>query len=167
MAPLLKAINAEVDLAQQLFLNTNKDGYCDFDKKVCKLLPTKSAAPRIIAYQQVSFVFHYPTTNECTGSSTEMSLPDQLLCSNGKITRTNSVKEIPVNYVRIVDPHLKRVMAEVDLLLGVSALGDSTTQYFRHSFWYTRKRGWEEGSSAQWEEDIAAESSKRPKNRRQ
>lgn len=159
MVPLLKAINSEVDLARQLFVNTNKYGYCDFDNKVCKSLSIKSEAPTVIAYQQISFVVHYPTTNECSGPHTEMSLPDLLLCRGGKITRTNSVSEIPVNYVRIVDPNAKRVMAEVDLLVGMSPLGEPhAMQYFRRSFWYARKKGWEEGSNAQWEEDAAAQS---------
>lgn len=67
---------------------------------------------------------------------------------DGKIARTNSVDQIPANYIYVVDPHVKNVIAEIDLLLGVAPLEkpqDAT--YFRRTFRFIYKNGWKEDES--------------------
>lgn len=145
LASYAKGINREMDLAEKEFIKTNASGYSVMDTKVCKSLPLNPKVPTLVHYEQISLIVHYPTTNECAGSATEMDLPDDLICKKGSITRTNSTRESPLNYIRIVDPGSKHVMAEVDLLIGMTPEG-SSPMYFRRAFRYSYDNGWKEAN---------------------
>jgi hypothetical protein len=142
---IIPSINQKADLGALLHFNTDEDVTCDFDEQVCKSLPANSTSPRIISCKEISCVFHYRTTNECIPSYQEMGGSYNLIYRDGKITRTNSVDEIPGNYIYVVDPHVKNVIVEIDLLLGVAPLEKpQDVMYFRRTFRFVYKNGWKE-----------------------
>ena len=135
--------NIAVDLAHQLFLTTNNSSCTDFGKIVCKTLPAHATMPELISFKQISFVFHYPIGSKFAESISEMSLPDKIINTNGKITCTNSTVAIPVNYIRLLDPNFKHMNADVDLLVGISPLeGGPKIEYFRRTFQFVYDGSW-------------------------
>ncbi|HEX3857433.1 MAG TPA: hypothetical protein VHY30_09070 [Verrucomicrobiae bacterium] len=133
--------------AQNIFNETKSFSFGDLHLRgrICKSLPANSTSPRIISCKEISCVFHYRTTNECIPSYQEMGGSYNLIYRDGKITRTNSVDEIPGNYIYVVDPHVKNVIVEIDLLLGVAPLEKpQDVMYFRRTFRFVYKNGWKE-----------------------
>lgn len=132
------SVQQEVHLARSLFAETNRI----FDKKVFSLVRKDCQLPAIISFQLVSFVFSYPSTNGWP-SGCEGGQPDQLLCTAEGVSRSSSTNEVPLNYVRIVNPHKKDITADLDLLLGVAPLNKpKEVRYFRRSLRFIYQDGW-------------------------
>lgn len=144
----IPSINAEADLGALLHGNIKESIPSDFDEQICKSLSIKSESPMIISFQEMSFVFHYRTSKECIESSQDMSPLWGLIYQDGKITRTTNTDQVPVNYVRIVDPAVKNTIVEIDLLLGVAPLEKpQDVKYVRRSFRFIYNNGWKEDDS--------------------
>src|SRR6266700_673144 len=99
--------NSEIDLGQQLFPITNSDTFSSFEKAVFESVGADVKIPQGMSFQQVTCVFHYPATNDCLESFTEMAHFDRLLYKNGHVTRTNSTCSIPLDRIRLVDSSVK------------------------------------------------------------
>jgi hypothetical protein len=138
---LPEGIRQEWHLAVSLFSVTNQS----FDTAVFKSVRSIVKPPFVTTFEQISFVFSYPTNNEFVVSHCEMGLPVSLLCSGESVTRTNMSRtnEIPLNYVRIVDPHKKTLTAELDLLIRLESVGrPEDVQFVRRSFQFANRDGW-------------------------
>jgi len=133
-------VQQEVHLARSLFAETNRI----FDEKVYSLVRKDCQPPAIISFQLVSFVFSYPSTPGWAPSTCDTGQPDQLLCTAEGVSRSsNSTNEIPLNYVRIVDPQKRDITADLDLLLGVAPLNKpKEVRYFRRSLRFVYQDGW-------------------------
>jgi hypothetical protein len=138
-----EAINSGMDLASELLEKTNVYGYTSFDRQIVTSLPIE-ASPRLIVYQQFTIVFHYPRKEQRVESLVDMARLCGLISSGDSIIRTNSAEKVPVSIVRLVDPGVKEVEAEVNVLLGVSPLEDSQkVKYFKRSFRFLyRNKEW-------------------------
>lgn len=146
------SILRELQLMRPLMVETNQS----FDEAICKSIRTNSTQTLVVSYQEISFVFHYPTTNHLDApssskidnlvvpSSSEIGHPYQLLCKQTGVSRvTLYTNDVPLNYIRLYDPSQKQISAELDLLLGVSSLENpQDIRYVRRSFHFTYKDGW-------------------------
>ena len=146
------SILRELQLMRPLMSETNQA----FDEALCKSIQTNSTNTFVVSYQEISFVFHYPTTNHLDApssspidnfivpSSSEIAHPYQLLCKKSGVSRvTLYTNDVPLNYIRLYDPNQKKISAELDLLLGISSLENSQNiRYIRRAFHFTYKGGW-------------------------
>ena len=145
------SILRELQLIRPLLVETNQA----FDEMICKSTQTNFNETRIVSYEEISFIFHYPTTNHLDAptsspinniivpSSSETDHPYQLLCENTKVTRiVLHTNDVPLNYIRLYDPSETYISAELDLLLGITPLRDSKDiRYVHRSFHYIYRKG--------------------------
>jgi hypothetical protein len=140
---LVLLVNAKADLGAQLNWNTNEDVASDFDKQVCKSLHIQSRSPVMISYKELSTVFHFSKTNELFDSSQEMGGSFSLIYQDGKITRTNTEDHVPINYIPLLDPKVKELNVDIDLLLSVTPLEKpEDVKYERRSFRFVYRNRW-------------------------
>ena len=146
------SILRELQLIRPLLSETNQA----FDEALCKSIQTNIAQSMVISYQEISFVFHYPTTNHLdrassseidkltVPSSSEIDHPYQLLYRKEGVSRVFLyTNDVPLNYIRLYDPGQKQISAELDLLIGVSPLIDPhAIKYLRRSFGFVYKDKW-------------------------
>jgi hypothetical protein len=132
----------EVNLPIALFQETNTT----FDMKVCESLGTTIKPPMVVSFLLVTFIFSSPNTNDPVYSFCEMGLPDELVWTGKSVSRRpGSTNEIPLIRVSTVDRHKKDVTADLELLVGVAPLNDlHDVRYFRRSFRFVYRDGWQE-----------------------
>jgi hypothetical protein len=115
---------------------------------MCKAVNADLNKGAIVSYELASFVFYYPSSNYWVASSTEMSLPDLLICKGGRVSRRETTNEIPVNCVRLVDPSKRDILAEADFLLGVTPMENpGQHKYIRRSLRFIYRDGWKKGNA--------------------
>lgn len=142
---LIPSENAKAELGALLHGNIKESVPSDFDAQICRSLNIKSKSPVIITFQEVSFIFHYPTAKARIKSSQEMSSWWDLIYRDGEITRTNSADQVPFNDIGLVDPSVTNEMVEIDLLLGVAPLEKpQDIKYVRRSFRFVYSKEWKE-----------------------
>jgi hypothetical protein len=135
-----KSTSEEMDLARSLFVETNGG----FDARLCKSVGTALKSPALVSFRMINFIFFYSRTNDYLVPVCEMSDPDELICMPRKFSRKNVfTNEVPVNYIRLVDPRAREVTADLELLVSVAPLGNpKEVAYFRRSFRFAYRKGW-------------------------
>jgi hypothetical protein len=75
-----------------------------------------------------------------------MGAPDRFAIKNGITNRiTTYTNLVPLNYIRIVDPSVKKLTVELDVLLRASLVkNDKTINVIHRSFSYVGENSWKD-----------------------
>ena len=130
----------EVHLVRSLLVETNSS----FEHVLCRSVAADIKPAAVLSFHLLSFTFSYPSTNGCMPSQCEMAQPEELIWTAGGVShRGGADSEVPLNYVRIVDPRKKVITAELDLLVGTAPLSEpQSVRYCRRSFRFVYRDGW-------------------------
>lgn len=136
---LPQTLRQEWIFAHSLFGERNDD----FDRRLIEVLSKRFNAVSMVRFNQITFVFKYPTTNGILPAFNEMAPSPNLVCGAGACSRkTGDTNEIPINYIRLHDAGRTGVFAEVELLITVHHNVPLKTNFVREFFGYAFNGTW-------------------------
>jgi hypothetical protein len=143
----VKIVNTEQDLATWLYTGARSNSPSYLEKRVLAGMKYDAKKSQTIVFQQSSFIFFYPATNDWVESSSEMVLLNPLSFQGTNFIRATNSFKTPASYVRLQAP-VKQLTVEVALLIAIwPSEHPEEVRYFNRSFWFVHKNKWEEDHS--------------------